>query len=137
LHEPGEDQIVAITNFVTVHVYGSLIVHTDHDWAVDAVSRLSAAFESGYNFSDVPERLREGMLKAMVAIEIRINRVEGHARMSQNRPPERIRKIIAGLRSVGNEGMASWMEGHSLPKAVEKEKVVKAAAARKRGPAQD
>jgi transcriptional regulator len=110
LREPDEEQVVAITNFVTVQVHGEMIVHTEPDWALDAVNRLSILFEPAYDISEVPPRLLAGMMKAMVAIEIRISRIEGHARMSQQKTPDRIRKIIAGLRSVDNEAAASWME---------------------------
>ncbi|MDR1852760.1 MAG: FMN-binding negative transcriptional regulator [Propionibacteriaceae bacterium] len=132
LHEPDEAQVVAITNYVAVHVRGEMIVHTEPDWVEREMHKLSAMFEPTYELFDVPERLLQGMLKAMVAIEIKIKEVEGHARMSQNRSPERIRKIIAGLRSVDNEPAASWMERHSLPYALEKERLVNEAVARKR-----
>ncbi|MDR1791687.1 MAG: FMN-binding negative transcriptional regulator [Propionibacteriaceae bacterium] len=132
IREPHEDQVVAITNFVSVHVYGELIVHTDHDWALDAVARLSSAFEPSYDLLEVPSELLEGMLKAMVAFEVKITRIEGHARMSQNRSPERLEKIIAGLRSVGGVEAASWMERYSLPQARAKEALVQAAAARRK-----
>jgi transcriptional regulator len=132
LREPDEEQVVAITNFVTVHCYGELIVHTDPDWALDAVRRLSSMFEPAYELLEVPERLLEGMMKAMVAVEVRIKRIEGHARMSQKNSPERLRKIIAGLRSIGDTSVSQWMEDYSLPYAIEKDKLVQAAAARRK-----
>lgn len=114
-------QVVPTWNYLTVHAYGRLIVHDDPTWTEDVVRRLTAAHETDYSLDQVPAEYLERMLRAVVGIEIRLNRVEGKAKMSQNKRPEDVRGIVDGLLgdSSGDAAAqtASWMQQHSVPAA--------------------
>jgi len=51
----------------------------------------------GWQVSDAPEEFIESQARAIVALEIRIDRLEGKWKMSQNRAAADIDGVIAGL----------------------------------------
>jgi transcriptional regulator len=99
-------RVVPTWNYVTVHVYGSLIVHDDPAWLADLVGRLTDRHEAGrehpWSVQDAPAAYIEGQLRAIVGVELQISRVEAKAKLSQNRPAADIDGVIAGL-SLGGE----------------------------------
>jgi len=103
-------------NYVTVHVYGRLVVHDDPAWMLAAVRRLSAAH--GDASVDAMGEAEVGrLLRAIVGVELVITRVDGKAKMSQNKTPSAVAQVIDGLRASGGEATAAWMAEHSLPRA--------------------
>ncbi len=50
-------------------------------------------------------------------MELEITRVDGKAKMSQNKTPAAVGQVIDGLRASGGEATADWMAEHSLPRA--------------------
>lgn len=115
LSRPGAPS-VPTWNYVTVHAYGELVVHDDHDWVAAAVRRLSAAHGDAGSVP-LPEARIDRMLRAVVGVELRLTRVVGKAKMSQNKAPEVIGQVIEGLRETGDGGVSDWMSAHSLPRA--------------------
>lgn len=115
LNTPGSTN-VPTWNYVTVHAYGELVVHNDPDWMLAAVRRLSAAHGDASVDAMDPAAV-EKLLRAIVGVELLITRVEGKAKMSQNKTPVAVSQVIEGLRSSGGEATAKWMAEHSLPKA--------------------
>ncbi|MCU0301862.1 MAG: FMN-binding negative transcriptional regulator [Candidatus Nanopelagicales bacterium] len=118
--------VVPTWNYLTVHAYGQLVVQDDPAWTEAAVRRLTEAHERGrpeqaaYSVDQVPADHLERMLRAIVGIEVRLTRVEAKAKMSQNRSPEDVRGIVAGLRSQPDDDAvltATWMAQHSVPAA--------------------
>ena len=106
-------------NYVTVHAWGELVVHRDPDWMLDAVRRLSAAHGDASVDGLAPDAV-DKLLRAIVGVEIRISRLEGKAKMSQNKTPDVVGRVIEGLRDRGGDATADWMQEHSLPRAREK-----------------
>ena len=119
-------------NYVTVHAYGTLVVHDDPDWVRDVVARLSARF--GYDLSEVPAEAVERMLRAVVGLELVITRVEAKSKLSQNKAPLDIEGVIAGLEGVGEGALADEMATVALPHAVARAALVEGVRA-SRGPA--
>jgi len=103
-------------NYVTVHVYGRLVVHDDPDWMLAAVRRLSAAHGDDSVAAMGAEEVGR-LLRAIVGVELEITRVDGKAKMSQNKTPAAVGQVIDGLRASGGEATAEWMAEHSLPRA--------------------
>lgn len=128
--------VVPTWNYLTVHAYGRLVVHDDAAWTERAVRRLTAAHETDYRVDDVPSDYIERMLRAIVGIEIRLTRIEAKAKMSQNKTPEDVRGIVAGLRDEVADGSAlvtaSWMEEHSLTAARRRSALLEQVAGRRR-----
>ena len=92
---------VPTRNYIAVHAYGSLTLREDPSWLLDHVSRLTAQSEGGrtpaWEVSDAPDEYVAGQLKAIVGFELRVTRIEGRWKMSQNRPPEDIDGVVEGL----------------------------------------
>nr|WP_300149468.1 FMN-binding negative transcriptional regulator [Propionicimonas sp.] len=115
LSRPGSPT-VPTWNYVTVHVWGELVVHRDREWLLDAVRRLSAAHGDA-SVDALDTAAVDKLLRAIVGVELRITRLDGKAKMSQNKTPEVVSQVIAGLRDAGGEATADWMAEHSLPRA--------------------
>jgi len=115
LNTPGSAN-VPTWNYVTVHVYGRLVVHDDPAWMLAAVRRLSAAHGDASVDAMGTEEVGR-LLRAIVGVELLISRVDGKAKMSQNKTPAAVAQVIDGLRASGGEATAEWMAEHSLPRA--------------------
>ena len=115
LNTPGSAN-VPTWNYVTVQVYGRLVVHDDPAWMLAAVRRLSAAHGDASVDAMGTEEVGR-LLRAIVGVELVISRVDGKAKMSQNKTPAAVAQVIDGLRASGGAATAEWMAEHSLPRA--------------------
>ncbi|MCW2594027.1 MAG: transcriptional regulator [Mycobacterium sp.] len=109
-------RVVPTWNYAVVHVHGTLTVHDDTDWLANLVRRLTDHHEERrpvpWSVDDAPERFFAGQLRAIVGVEMAIQRIEAKFKLSQNRPDADIDGVIAGLRSVGDERGAAAVEAH-------------------------
>lgn len=93
-------------NYVTVHAYGSMQLIEDRDGLHDILTRTTSVYERkmpepwSYDATD-PEI--DMMLKAIVGFRIEITRLEGKAKLNQNHPEERRRKVIRALEAQGDD----------------------------------
>ncbi len=94
-------RVVPTWNYSAVHLSGTVRVHEDREWLRDAVTRLTATHEDGrtepWAPSDAPEKYIEGQLRGIVGLEITLTRVEGKAKLSQNRSEADRRGVVDGL----------------------------------------
>lgn len=94
-------RVVPTWNYVTAHVYGDLVVHDDVEWLRGNVTRLTTKFEASqpepWAVTDAPDRYIDGMLRAIVGIELRITRIEAKSKLSQNRSAADRAGVIDGL----------------------------------------
>jgi transcriptional regulator len=108
--------VVPTWNYAVVHVHGTVTVHDDTDWLANLVRRLTDRHEERlpvpWSVDDAPERFFAGQLRAIVGVELAIQRIEAKFKLSQNRPEADIDGVIAGLRSVGDERGAAAVEAH-------------------------
>jgi len=76
-------------NYEVVHVHGHLTVMDEEKFVRGVVARLTREHEVGeprpWKMGDSPPDYITGMLRAIVGIEIEIKRIEGKAKLSQNR----------------------------------------------------
>jgi len=104
-------RVVPTWNYVTAHVYGSLIVHDDVAWVADLVRRLTDRHEAGrehpWSVDDAPAAYLQGQLRAIVGVELRISRIEAKAKLSQNRPGADISGVAAGFERDGQAEVAA------------------------------
>ena len=119
-------------NYVTVQVWGRLVVHDDPAWMLEAVRRLSAAHGDA-TVDTLPTAEVDALLRAVVGVELQITRVAGKAKMSQNKSPQVVRSVIDGLRGAGGEDTAAWMEEYSLPRAQAKADLLAGIRERRQG----
>jgi transcriptional regulator len=96
-----DGRVVPTWNYAVVHVYGRLEIHEDPEWLRALVTRLTATheaqFEQPWAVTDAPVDYVDGLLKAIVGIEMHIERIEGKWKMGQNRSAEDRRGAVAGL----------------------------------------
>lgn len=94
-------RVVPTWNYSSVHLTGTLTVRDDPDWLRTAVTRLTDAHEAArtapWAVTDAPPDYIAGMLKAIVGLELWVERVEGKAKLSQNRSAEDRAGVIEGL----------------------------------------
>ena len=88
-------------NYTTVQAAGALVVRDDPAWLIEIVRRLTdrheARWPDGWSVDDAPPDYIESELRAIVGIELRISRLEGKRKLSQNRAPADVDGVIAGL----------------------------------------
>jgi transcriptional regulator len=106
-------RVVPTWNYITVHAYGRLLIHDDPAWVEANVRRLSDHHERSrakpWSVDDAPEPYIEGQLRAIVGVEILIDRVEGKWKLSQNRSDADIAGTIDGLEATGELDVAAAM----------------------------
>ncbi|MDV3135112.1 FMN-binding negative transcriptional regulator [Mycobacterium sp. 29Ha] len=94
-------RVVPTWNYIAVHLSGTVRVHEDRAWLRDVVTRLTGVHENvrsePWRVSDAPERYIDGQLGGIVGLEITVTRVEGKAKLSQNRSEADRRGVVAGL----------------------------------------
>ena len=112
------DQTVPTWNYVSVHVYGEVeLVEDDHE-LVESLNELVTTFEapdSSYNLEDLDPALLAGMSKGVQGFKIKINQIEGKAKLSQNHSIERQERVIRQLEqkpTTDEQQIASWMKGN-------------------------
>jgi transcriptional regulator len=99
-------------NFMAVHAYGVARIlsqeeleNTLHQLVDENEKTFSPPWKLELN-----QTMRERMLKAIVGFEIRLGRVEGKLKLSQNRTEQDQRNVIAQLsKSVYGKDVAHWM----------------------------
>jgi transcriptional regulator len=94
-------KVVPTWNYVAVHAEGELELIDDPAFVRANILALTRAHESArqapWHVSDAPESFIAQQLKAIVGVRIRIVRLEGKWKMSQNRPEEDIDGVVKGL----------------------------------------
>lgn len=101
-------RVVPTWNYLTAHVYGTLVVHDDPAWVDAHVRRLTGKHEvpGGWSVDDAPAAFIAGQVRAIVGVELIISRVEAKAKASQNRQPADVEGVIAGLTALGDTASA-------------------------------
>lgn len=104
-------------NYTAVHAYGEPRVLEDvaDQRAVleELAAKYEAAFPQPWRMTDEPEQYVAGRSQHIVAFDMRITRLEGKAKLGQNKTAEDRVGVIAGLRGLGEPGgvaVAALME---------------------------
>ncbi|MEO8693673.1 MAG: FMN-binding negative transcriptional regulator [Acidimicrobiales bacterium] len=100
-----DGRVVPTWNYLTVHVRGPLIVHDDHEWKRTLLERLTTTHEAGspepWAITDAPQKYIDAMIRAVVGIELRIERIDAKWKLSQNRDDADVSGVIDHL-AVGD-----------------------------------
>ena len=95
-------------NYTTVHLTGPVTFRHDTGWLRDVVTRLTERHEAGrpgrWWVSDAAERFVEGQLRAIVGVELLVERIEAKDKLSQNRSAQDRAGVIAALRAEPADG---------------------------------
>ncbi|CRK51295.1 Transcriptional regulator [Rhodococcus sp. RD6.2] len=95
-------------NYEVLTVHGRLVVHDDVEWVRANVTALTAAHEQDrdepWRIDEVAARDVDSMLRAIVGVEVVIERAVGKAKLSQNQPDRNRRAVIDGLERSASPG---------------------------------
>ena len=107
-------KVVPTWNYVAVHAYGTLEFYSDAERLLALVTRLTARHEGAraapWAVADAPRDFIASQLKGIVGCELRITRLEGKWKMSQNRNDSDRAGVAEGLRADGRDGIAALVE---------------------------
>ena len=100
LYEKREN--VPTWNYIAVHAYGvpSIATFADQPERLSAiVAALVAENEASYaqQWAELTPRYREGMLRGIVGFEMRVTRLEGKYKLSQNRSSTEQEQVATAL----------------------------------------
>lgn len=101
------NKAVPTWNYVAVHVYGELEIVEDEQELIDSLQDLVHKYEnpkSTYSLNDVDPNYMEGLSRGIVGFKIKINKIEGKAKLSQNHSGQRRKLVVEELEKVGSEG---------------------------------
>jgi transcriptional regulator len=99
-------RVVPTWNYSAVQFTGRARRRPDAAWILDAVTRLTAKNEAHrdqpWSPDDAPATYVEKQLRAIVGIELTIEKVEAKAKLSQNRDDADFSGVVTGLRCEGS-----------------------------------
>lgn len=106
-------RVVPTWNYVTIHAYGRLIIHDDAAFCEANVRRLTALHEgerdAPWSVDDAPPVYIAGQLRAIVGVELLIDRLEAKSKLSQNRSADDRDGVIDGLEAHGERSVSAAM----------------------------
>ncbi|WP_391571702.1 FMN-binding negative transcriptional regulator [Cohnella sp.] len=99
------NKAVPTWNYVTVHVYGEVEFIDDEIELMDSLSDMVSKYEavnSSYRLQDIDPDFLSAMNKGVQAFKMKINRVEGKAKLSQNHSVQRQEFVVQQLEKIPN-----------------------------------
>ncbi len=104
-------KVVPTWNFVAVHAWGRARLHDDPAWLRPHLEALTESQERAraqpWRVDEAPADFLGAMMRAIVGVEIPIERIEGKWKVSQNRSAADRRGVAQGLRESGDPAMAA------------------------------
>lgn len=102
-------KVVPTWNYTVAHAHGIARPVDDRDWLLDMLNRLTATHEAGrpapWRVGDAPADYVDRMLRAIVGVELPIERLEGKLKASQDEDlPDRL-GTVGALRSDPRDEM--------------------------------
>lgn len=94
------NKAVPTWNYITVHVYGEVELLEDEEELVTSLHDMVVKYEapdSSYRLQDVDPEFLSGMNKGVQGFKIKINRIEGKSKLSQNHSLVRQELVINQL----------------------------------------
>jgi transcriptional regulator len=108
-------KVVPTWNYAAVHAYGRVRFIEDRLWLRGLVVLLTTTHELGrpepWAVDDAPADFIEAMLGGIVGVEILVTRLVGKRKLSQNRPREDRRGVVAGLSAEPSGGTLGQLMG--------------------------
>jgi len=112
------NQAVPTWNYLVVHVYGQVILLEDEHELMKSLNDIVFMYEgttSSYRLQNVDRNLLRGMMKEIQGFKIKINKIEGKAKLSQNHSRHRQELVIKQLEQISlpnEQQIASLMKAN-------------------------
>jgi transcriptional regulator len=111
-------KVVPTWNYAVVHAYGPLRIIEDKDWLLTHLHSLTDTHEASsaipWSVSDAPADYIDAIVKGIVGIELKIERLEGKWKVSQNQNEATRASVARGLSELDTEAgraMSSLVRG--------------------------
>lgn len=105
-------------NYSAVQLRGTVTVHDDVAWLRRAVTELTDEHEVArtvpWAVTDAPETYVEGMLKAIVGVELSVEQVDAKAKWSQNKSEADRDGVTAAYEAAGRDDLVERMRTGTL-----------------------
>ena len=109
----GTGKVVPTWNYELVQIRGAARLVDDPAWIAAQIGALTERHERGFarpwRVTDAPADFIAAQMRAIVGLEILVDRVEGKFKLSQNRGAADRAGVRAGLSAAGREDMAEAM----------------------------
>jgi transcriptional regulator len=100
-------------NYVVVHAHGRIAVRDDERFVRGLVGRLTRTHEAAqaapWKMADAPRDFIDTLLANIVGIEIAVTRLDGKAKLGQNKDARDVRGAAAGLAAAGAPDVGAAM----------------------------
>ncbi len=110
-------RVVPTWNYVTVQLHGTLVAHRNADWVRSVVTELTDRHErvlaEPWSVADAPDAYVQSMLRAIVGVELVVDRVIGKAKLSQNKTAADAAGVRNELAAAGSTRLADEMTAHA------------------------
>jgi transcriptional regulator len=94
-------RVVPTWNYVAVHAYGTVRFVDEAEFVLRNVEALTRRHEAGrerpWSIHDAPAEYVAGLVKAVIGLEVPLNRLEGKWKLSQNREARDAEGVASGL----------------------------------------
>lgn len=94
-------RVVPTWNYTQVQLRGTVTLHDDPDWTLEAVTRLTerheGARERPWEVGDAPEKFVHTRLRAIVGLQIDVTDVEAKAKLSRDKPEADQAGVLDGM----------------------------------------
>ena len=100
--KPEHGKVVPTWNYAVAHVHGHVRVVDDEEWVANQIEELTERHEHSrsepWAVTDAPAEYTRALLKTLVGLEVRIDRIEGKIKASQNQPERNRQSVLEALR---------------------------------------
>jgi transcriptional regulator len=111
-------KVVPTWNYVVVHAYGILQIVDNPEWLRTQLETLTDQNESQFSepwaVTDAPSEFTEKLFESIVGIEMKITKLVGKWKVSQNQPLENQLSVIKGLKDNQQQEMADLIKKNEL-----------------------
>lgn len=107
-------KVVPTWNYLAIHAYGTVATFEGVEALRPHLEALTNRHEAGraepWAVSDAPEDFIAMMARGIIGVEITLTRIDGKKKMSQNRPEDDRKGVLAGFAAEGRADLVTLIE---------------------------